>query len=150
MANNISSYIECNNVLSEVQGGFRKDHRCEDHIFSLKGIAAARLAENKNTYMAFLDFRKAFDTVWRNGLLSVAWNIGIRGKTWKILNGLYQWRSQDFGTRGAKKTKSQICRLKNVWCANCPPPSSLETWIEMYFWKYMANLSQMHSWKCAF
>ncbi|XP_072039457.1 uncharacterized protein [Amphiura filiformis] len=72
--------LEDNDILSEIQGGFRKDHRCEDHVLSLKGIAATRLAENKNTYMAFLDFRKAFDTVWRNGLLSVAWNLGIRGR----------------------------------------------------------------------
>ena len=38
-------------------------------------------------------------------------------------------------------------KMYNVQTA--PPPSSLETWIEMYFWEYMANLSQMHSWKCA-
>ena len=36
-----------------------------------------------------MDFRKAFDTVWRDGLLSVAWNIGIRGKVWNIIDSLY-------------------------------------------------------------
>jgi len=90
IANYISNFVEENNILSEIQGGFRKDHRCEDHVFSLKSIAAMRHAENKETYMAFLDFRKAFDTVWRDGLLSVAWNLGIRGKFWSILNSLYQ------------------------------------------------------------
>ena len=83
IAKNISMYVEDNKILSEIQGGFRKNHRCEHHILSLKGIAAARLAENQHTYMAFLDFRKAFDTVWRNGLLLVAWKLGVRGKTWK-------------------------------------------------------------------
>ena len=42
-----------------------------------------------DNFMAFLDFRKAFDTVWRNGLLTVAWNLGIRGRVWNILNSLY-------------------------------------------------------------
>ena len=90
VANSISNFVENNNILSEVQGGFRKNHRCEDHVFTLKSIAATRLAENKQTYMAFLDFRKAFDTVWRNRLLTVAWNLGIRGRVWNILNSLYQ------------------------------------------------------------
>ena len=36
-------------------------------IFTMKNIAASRLAESKPTYMAFLDFQKAFDTVCRMG-----------------------------------------------------------------------------------
>ena len=58
------------------------------HIY-LKSIVTARLAEKRSTYLAFLDFRKAFDTVWRDGLLSIAWNIGIRFKVWKIIDSLY-------------------------------------------------------------
>ena len=43
----ISKFIEENDVLTEVQGGFRKDHRCEDHIFTIKSIIATRSAEKK-------------------------------------------------------------------------------------------------------
>jgi len=89
VANEISKFIEKDNALSEVQGGFRKNYRCEDHIFTLKSITACRRAEGKDTYMAFLDFRKAFDTVWRDGLLLSAWNIGIRGNVWKLIDNLY-------------------------------------------------------------
>ena len=45
----ISKFIEENDVLTEVQGGFRKDHRCEDHIFTLRSIFATRSAEKKPT-----------------------------------------------------------------------------------------------------
>ncbi len=89
IANDISDFLEKNNILTEVQGGFRKDHRCEDHIFTLKSIAASRLAEGKETYLAFLDFSKAFDTVWRDGLLYSAWDIGIRGNVWNLIDNLY-------------------------------------------------------------
>ena len=89
IADTISGFLENNNTLSEVQGGFRKKYRCEDHIFTLKNIASCRREEGKPTYMAFLDFRKAFDTVWRDGLLYAAWNIGIRGTLWKLIDNMY-------------------------------------------------------------
>jgi len=85
----ISNFLEDHNILSEIQGGFRKDHRCEDHIFTLKSILATRLAENRPTFLAFLDFRKAFDTVWREGLLTIAWKLGIRGNAWNLIDCMY-------------------------------------------------------------
>ena len=39
--------------------------------------------------MAFLDFRKAFDTVWERWSLYAAWNIGIRGTLWKLIDNMY-------------------------------------------------------------
>jgi hypothetical protein len=48
-----------------------------------------RLAEKKSTFLTFLDFRKAFDTVWRDGLLSIAWKLGIRGNAWKLIDSMY-------------------------------------------------------------
>jgi len=39
--------------------------------------------------MAFLDFRKAFDTVWRDGLMHAVWKSGIRGRIWKLIDSLY-------------------------------------------------------------
>lgn len=89
IAMSISKHLESSNALSEVQGGFRSSYRCEDHIFTLKSINACRLAEGKTTYMAFLDFRKAFDTVWREGLLMAAWNSGLRGRIWRLIDTLY-------------------------------------------------------------
>lgn len=89
VAQNVSKFLEDNNVLSEIQGGFRPSFSTTDHVFILKSIAACRLAEGKKTYMAFLDFRKAFDTVWRDGLMLAIWNTGIRGKIWKIIDSLY-------------------------------------------------------------
>jgi len=47
IAMSISKFLENSNILSEVQGGFRPLHRCEDHIFTLKSIAACRSAEGK-------------------------------------------------------------------------------------------------------
>lgn len=85
----ISTFLEENNILSEIQGGFRADHRCEDHIFTLKSIVTCRHAENKQTFLAFLDFKKAFDSVWREGLFNAIWEAGIKGRIWRILSNMY-------------------------------------------------------------
>ncbi|MEP5445307.1 hypothetical protein, partial [Ekhidna sp.] len=37
------------------------------------------------TYCFFLDVQKAYDTVWRNGLWKKLWEIGIRGKMWRMM-----------------------------------------------------------------
>lgn len=85
----VSKFVEDNNILTEVQGSFRKDRRCEDHVFTLKSIIAARKAEGKQTFLAFLDFKKAFDTVWRDGLLTAARKVGITGSLLRILSNMY-------------------------------------------------------------
>ena len=64
-----------NDVLSETQAGFRKDYSgfrkdysTIDHIFTLHAMVSKHLKKNKKQYVAFADFRKAFDTVKRNVL----------------------------------------------------------------------------------
>ena len=61
-------YVENNDLLGEYQGSFRKARRCEDHIFSLKGIYSIQKTKKQKTYLAFLDVSKAFDTVNRDML----------------------------------------------------------------------------------
>ena len=41
----------------------------------------SRLKEGKViTYAFFLDVKKAYDTVWRDGLWLKLWEMGVRGK----------------------------------------------------------------------
>ena len=89
IAKKISEFLEEHNILTEVQGGFRYNRRCEDHIFVLKSILATRQAEGKKTHLAFLDFKKAFDSVWRQGLLRATKNVGINGKLLNLIQNMY-------------------------------------------------------------
>ena len=38
----------------------------------------------RKTFLAFVDVRKAYDTVWRDGLLHKLWQRGIRGSMWAL------------------------------------------------------------------
>ena len=63
-------------VLHESQAGFQVNRSCMDNVYSLNEIVQGRLREGKRAYDFFLDVRKAYDTVWRDGL----WGYGYEGK----------------------------------------------------------------------
>lgn len=44
------------------------------------------LEQGSNVFVGFLDSSKAFDTVWRHGLLFKLYNLGVTGKLWTIIN----------------------------------------------------------------
>ena len=82
----LTMWCEENNIIVEEQGGFRKHRGCIDQIFVLVGILKQR--KKKNNYCCFIDLKKAFDRVWRNGLWKALWEAGIQGKMWRIINNL--------------------------------------------------------------
>ena len=86
----VTGYCETNNLFGEYQGAFRKGRRCEDNLFSLKGICAIRKSKKQNTYLAYLDISKAFDTLDRDKLFIHVWNKGIQDKVWRLIKMLYQ------------------------------------------------------------
>jgi hypothetical protein len=57
-----------NKLLSPTQIGFMKGKRTSDHLFVLKCIIEDAKRKHKPIYACFVDLKKAFDTVWREGL----------------------------------------------------------------------------------
>ena len=71
----------------EEQGGFRPDRGTEDQLFVLTEVLRSRT--ERTTFTAFIDVKKAYDTVWRNGLWKRLWDEGVRGKMWRAIKGMY-------------------------------------------------------------
>ncbi|CAB1119768.1 unnamed protein product [Ectocarpus sp. CCAP 1310/34] len=71
--------------ISEGQAGFRRKRGCVDHVFTVGRIIQGRKRAGKPTYCFFLDVKKAYDTVWRNGLWKQLSKYGIKGKMWRVL-----------------------------------------------------------------
>ena len=63
--NRLTSYLENSGILCEEQAGFRKGYGTTDHIFNLKCLVDLYLARGKKLYCAFVDYKKAFDSVSR-------------------------------------------------------------------------------------
>lgn len=80
--------------LHESQNGFRPGRSCADHQFVLHSIMCARKQAGLDTYALFVDVKKAFPSVWLDGLWLQMWQHGVRGKMLRVLHGLYQGASR--------------------------------------------------------
>ena len=77
-------------LLSESQTGFRKTYSTCDSIFALHMLISILFNQKKKLFCAFIDFKRAFDTVWRDGLWVKILAHKIRGKCFNIIYNLYQ------------------------------------------------------------
>ena len=85
----ISKWAEETGKISDKQNGFRKGRSTIDHISTLTSIIESRKLVKQSTYVCFVDFRKAYDTINRALLWSKLVNIGLNGKIFQSLKSLY-------------------------------------------------------------
>ena len=69
MNTRLSEFLEENNVINRCQIGFRKHHRTADHLLVLKTFIDFYTSHRKPIFACFIDFKKAYDSVWRKSLL---------------------------------------------------------------------------------
>ena len=83
-------WAESQGKLVEEQGGFRKGRSTVDHIFVMISMVEKALAKSKGKlYVAFVDFRTAYDSVNRNILWDVLRRAGVGGKMLRALRAMY-------------------------------------------------------------
>ena len=73
IADRLTSYMESNQLLNENQAGFRKERCTTDQVHKLVQMASDKMHEDKDgtsTIVTFFDFSRAYDKVWREGLLA--------------------------------------------------------------------------------
>ena len=82
--------IQTTNPISCNQIGFIKGHRTADHIFALKSIVDKIVrVEGRRFFVAFIDFRKAYDRINRDLLLLKLQKNGIRGTFYRNIKAMY-------------------------------------------------------------
>ena len=85
-------WAEENNKISDEQAGFRRSYSTTDHIFTLHTMVNSCLFGNRRSklYVAFIDYRKAFDTVKRDTLWQILKDQNVPTKILKILINMYK------------------------------------------------------------
>ena len=66
-----------NHELSDVQSGFRKDKGNRDQIANIHCITEKAIDFQKNIYLCFIEYAKAFDCVDHNKLWKILQEMGI-------------------------------------------------------------------------
>lgn len=73
------------------QAAFRKGYRTADHMFVLNTLLTKFLTRKRGRlFCAFVDFKAAFDSIFRQGLLFKLRNRDIQGKMFKIIEAMYK------------------------------------------------------------
>jgi hypothetical protein len=86
------------NILVQEQGGFRSREECVAQAASLVDICTRRRTLGSNTFVAFIDFKKAYDMVPHEALFAKLKWAGFGGKFLNFLRTLY--RSSKMRPRG--------------------------------------------------
>lgn len=105
-------HIDKNNILMERQSGFRAKHSCETALNLIIDEWKLAMAKNKAVVAVFLDFKRAFETIDREILLSKLYYMGIRGTSHDWFKSYLERRTQrvkiDENTSDAKVINSGI------------------------------------------
>ncbi|XP_053403102.1 uncharacterized protein LOC128558242 [Mercenaria mercenaria] len=75
--------------LTDAQFGFRADHSTTDAIFVLQSLINMKINKRDKMYAAFIDYQKAYDKIYRNGLWYKLIKEGINGKILNVMRAMY-------------------------------------------------------------
>ena len=89
--NRLMNYTKQENIIHPSQIGFMPGNRTADHILTLKTLhdKYVKQHKNKNIYASFVDFKKAFDSIWHDGLLLKLLENKIGGRFYDLIKNLY-------------------------------------------------------------
>ena len=113
------------NILADEQNGFKCNHSCEDHVCSLTAIVQNRLHHGKDTFVAFIEFTKAFDSVDRNLLLCKLLDYNINENIYFAIKKLYSetqncMRVNSMYSRWSSKVdltlSPKLSQSLRIWC----------------------------------
>ena len=102
--------LEEGNRLCKEQAGFRKAEEGMAQVTSLFEVCERRRAKNLPTYLMFVDFAKAYDTVPHAGVLRKLEHVGVRGRMLSFIEELLATSSFKVRTPGALSKEVPLLR----------------------------------------
>ncbi|VDI60877.1 Hypothetical predicted protein [Mytilus galloprovincialis] len=98
-------YLESENIIGNEQAGFRQYKSTEDQTTHLSQVVEDAFQSKKVTLAVFVDLQRAFDKVWKDGLLAKMLRYGISGR-------MYKWTKSYLYNRRARVLVDGQCGQK--------------------------------------
>ena len=90
LLNRLEKFAEQQGLFSNMQFGFKEGVGCTEASFTILVSINHMLERGSKVFGCFLDVRKAFDTVWIDGLLFKLFSeFGIKERMWLVIRNLY-------------------------------------------------------------
>jgi len=107
-----------NHEFPDVQAGFRKGRGTRDQIANIHWIIEKAREFQKNTYVCFIDYAKAFDCVDHNKLRKILQEMGIPDHLTWLLKICMQVKKQQLKLDMENQTGSKLEKeyVKAVYC----------------------------------
>ncbi len=86
----LEQYVEASGKWSKHHCGFTEDHRTDDKLLVLRTIYSSYFSKrSKPVFLAFVDFKKYFDSINRNMLFYKLQRLGGTGNFYSLLKEMY-------------------------------------------------------------
>ena len=83
-------HVNSCNILHNSQIGFLPNHRTADHVLTIRTLVDKYVHNHdEKIYACFVDFKKAFDSIWHVGLLNKLLQINVGGCFYNLIKSLY-------------------------------------------------------------
>ena len=91
MNKRLYTWAEKENKISKEQAGFRKGYSTTDHMFTLVSVVKRKLNSRRGgkVYVAFAEYKKAFDTVDRDKLWETLEKLKTPSKMINMIKAIY-------------------------------------------------------------
>ena len=90
LKNRLEQFVQENTLIDDTQIGFKRNCRTSDHMFVLRTLIDKYVKKLKTPlYVCFVDFKKAYDSVWRQALMYKLLANNVRGVFFNMLQSMY-------------------------------------------------------------
>ena len=93
ITNRLVWFLERNNLINNAQSAYRKARSTLDQLSRLHDSIHKAINNKSFTVGIFIDFSRAYDMLWKDGLLSKLRNMGITGNIYNYINDFLTERS---------------------------------------------------------